>query len=120
MILEREEAGREGRRERDINCLPPVRALTGDQTHNPGMCPDWEFNLCPFSYWVMRQPTEPHWPGLGLKSGLVLGLALGLGLVRIEFMIQVRLGLGLGAELALRSRLVFRVRVRLRVRIKPR
>ena len=26
----------------------PINALTRDQTHNLGMCPDWESNLKPF------------------------------------------------------------------------
>ena len=44
------ERGREGQKKGNIDvteqhcsvasCTP----LTGDQTHNPGMCPDWELN----------------------------------------------------------------------------
>ena len=30
--------------ERNIDRLPLTHALTGDQTHYPGMCPDWESN----------------------------------------------------------------------------
>ena len=29
----------------------------------PSVCPDRELNLQPFSYRMMFQPTEPHWPG---------------------------------------------------------
>ena len=41
--------GREKERARNINVrkinwLPPVQALTRDQTHNPGMCPNQESN----------------------------------------------------------------------------
>ena len=53
MILEREEGverkrGREGGRNIDVrnfDQLPPVCVLTGDQTCNLGMRPDWESNL---------------------------------------------------------------------------
>ena len=41
-----------GRRETSIVCLP-----TGDQAHNPGMCPDRELNRQAFS------PREPHQSG---------------------------------------------------------
>ena len=37
--------------ERNIDRLPPAQAPTADQTHNPGMCPDWESNPQPFSAW---------------------------------------------------------------------
>ena len=30
--------------ERNIYQLPPVRALTEDETHSLGVCPDWESN----------------------------------------------------------------------------
>ena len=46
---------REEGRKRNINQLPPIHILTGtptsDQTHNPGICPDWELNPQPFSVW---------------------------------------------------------------------
>ena len=35
------------KRNRNTDRLPPARAPTGGQTHNPGMCPDWESNLWP-------------------------------------------------------------------------
>ena len=37
---------------------------TGDPTHNPGMCPDWESNQQPFDMQAGTQSTEPHQPGL--------------------------------------------------------
>ena len=39
---------------------------TGDQAHNPGMCPDWESNWRPFGLQADAQSTEPDQPGLGL------------------------------------------------------
>ena len=36
---------------------------TGDWTLNPGMCPDWESNWQPFTWWDITQPTEPHQSG---------------------------------------------------------
>ena len=79
LLLEKEGKGkRKGKREtsmreRSIDRLPPICSPTGctawpksgigDQTHNLGMCPDWESNLQPFGYGKMLQPTEPHWPG---------------------------------------------------------
>ncbi|ELK31512.1 HORMA domain-containing protein 2 [Myotis davidii] len=35
-------------RERETDQLPAIRARTGDQTHNPGMCPDGESSPQPF------------------------------------------------------------------------
>ena len=41
LILNREGWGeKERERERNIDELPPISALTGDQTHNLGMCFD--------------------------------------------------------------------------------
>ena len=37
--------------------------LTGDLACNPGMCPDWESNLCPFGSQAHAQSTELHQPG---------------------------------------------------------
>ena len=49
--MEREgERGRESSMwERNINQLPLAQALTRDQPHNPGMCPDQESNHRPFA-----------------------------------------------------------------------
>ena len=54
-ILER---GREGEKYQCVvaSRMPP----TGDLTHNPGMCPDWESNLQPFASQSSTQSTEPH------------------------------------------------------------
>ena len=35
----------------------------GDPVHNPGMCPAWEPNQCPFGLQASAQSTEPHHPG---------------------------------------------------------
>ena len=61
------EGGREGEkhqfdRETLIGCFshtPP----TGDQTHSPGWCPDWESNRRPFTFQDDTQPIEPHQSG---------------------------------------------------------
>ena len=41
---------------------PPIR----DLAHNPGMCPDWEWNLHPLGLQACAQSTEPHQPGLSV------------------------------------------------------
>ena len=43
------EEEREKERERNISQLPLLRALTGEQTCNPHMCPDQESKQWPFS-----------------------------------------------------------------------
>ena len=46
------ERGSEGEREgekQNINLLPLIQALTGDRTYDPGMCPNQESNLQPFT-----------------------------------------------------------------------
>ena len=59
------ERGREGEREGEkhqcvvASHVPP----TGDLAHNPGMCPDWEWNRRPFGSQAGAQSTEPHQPG---------------------------------------------------------
>ena len=59
------ERGREGEREGEKHQsvvafhAPP----TGDQAHNPGMCPDWESNQQPFGLQSGAQSTELHQPG---------------------------------------------------------
>ena len=72
------ERGRDGERERNIDvqkkyqlvasCTPP----TGNQAHNPGMCPDWESNQWPFGLWDDTQPTEPHQSGLNFNYLLMM------------------------------------------------
>ena len=62
LFLERGE-GREKEKERNINQLPLKCVLTGDQTQNPGMCPDQELNWWPFSLRDSTQPIEPHQSG---------------------------------------------------------
>ena len=47
-------------------CLSHLPAPpTGDQAHNPGMCPDWESNQRPFGSQAGTQSTEPHQSGPG-------------------------------------------------------
>ena len=56
-------------RETSVGCLPYApgpcigHAWTGEQTHNLGMCPDWDSNLPPFGYGMTLQTTEPPWQG---------------------------------------------------------
>ena len=37
--------------ERNMDRLPLVHAPSGDQTCNPGMCPDQEWNWQPYALW---------------------------------------------------------------------
>ena len=39
---------------------------TGDLTHSPGMCPDWESNQWLFGSQADTQSTKPHQPGIHL------------------------------------------------------
>ena len=51
MFFDFRERGRkvkEREKERNLDQLPPQRTLTGDQTCNLGVCPDWESNPKPF------------------------------------------------------------------------
>ena len=41
-----------------------AHALTWDQAHQPGMCPEWERNWRPFTLQDNAKPTEPHWSEL--------------------------------------------------------
>ena len=50
-------------RKRNIDWLPPVCALTGDQTRNLGICPDWGLNLPPFG--VQQHSSTFLAPGAG-------------------------------------------------------
>ena len=54
---------RERGREKNINWLPFIGAMTRDWTRNPGMCPDGELNPRTFDLWANTQPTEIHQPG---------------------------------------------------------
>ena len=47
-----------------VDWLPLAHPPTGDLTHNPGMCPDWELNWSPFGSQASVQFTEQHQPGL--------------------------------------------------------
>ena len=49
--------GKKGKRERNIDRLPPVWVPTGDQTCKPGMCPDWELGWQLCGVWD-NAPTE--------------------------------------------------------------
>lgn len=51
-------------REKHLLVASHVR-LDQNQTHNIGVCPDWEPNPQPFSEVTTLQPTEPHRPRLG-------------------------------------------------------
>ena len=64
LFIFREE--KEGDREREKHqCVVASRAPpTGELTHNPGMCPDWELNQRPFGSQAWAQSTELHQPGL--------------------------------------------------------
>ena len=60
--------GREKKKERNIavtniDQLRLTGILTRDQTHNLGMCSDWESNQWPFVLWDDIQPTEPPQSG---------------------------------------------------------
>ena len=57
--------------ERSIDWLPSTCTWTGDQTHNLGMCPDWELNAQTVGYGTTHQPAEPHWPGLSVGFCLI-------------------------------------------------
>ena len=57
------EREREEERERNFNWLPLARALTRDQTCNPGRCLGWEWNWWPFTLGD-TQAIEPQWSGL--------------------------------------------------------
>ena len=55
------EGDREGEKHQCVvaSSVPP----TGELTHNPGMCPDWESNGRPFGSQASTQSTEPLQPG---------------------------------------------------------
>ena len=66
LFLERGEGRERNIDVRNIDQLPLTCALTGNQTRNPGMCPDQKSNWWPFALWDGAQPTEPHWSGQDL------------------------------------------------------
>ena len=57
--------GQEGEKHQCVfaSCESP----TGDLTHNPGMCPDWESNQWPFGSQAGTQSTEPQPLNLWLR-----------------------------------------------------
>ena len=60
------EGEREGEKHQCVvaSCVPCI----GNLACNPGMCPDWEWNLRPFISQASPQPTEPHHLGLNYIS----------------------------------------------------
>ena len=62
LVLERVE-GREKERERNIDGVPLLHPSSGDQTVNPGMCPDQESIRQLLALRNDAQPTEPHQSG---------------------------------------------------------
>ena len=51
-------------REGEKQCVVAFCTLpSGDQAHNPGMCPDWELNWQPFGLPACAHSTELHQPG---------------------------------------------------------
>ena len=44
---------------RNVDWLPPIRTLIGDQTRNLGICPDKESNPQLLVYRTRPQPPEP-------------------------------------------------------------
>ena len=61
---EGEEEGEQHRCVRElIDWLPLVRPVTGDETHNAGMCPNCHSNQQPFGLQDDTHPGEPHQPG---------------------------------------------------------
>ena len=62
-LFREEKTGRKTGRETLICVVASRASSTGDLTHNPGMCPDWELNWWPFGSQAGTQSTEPHQPG---------------------------------------------------------
>ena len=61
------ERGREGEREgKKHQLVASYMPLTEDLAHNPGMCPNWEWNQRSFGPQANTQSTEPHQPGQAL------------------------------------------------------
>ena len=59
--------------ERNIDQLLLIRVLTGDGTHNPGMCSHWEWNQRPFALRNDTQATKPHQSGQGSNFKITPG-----------------------------------------------
>ena len=59
----KEREGQKHRCKREISMLLLIYVLSGDYTHNPDMCPDWELNQGPFALQDNAQPNEPHQSG---------------------------------------------------------
>ena len=76
-----------GRREKEtesegnINWLPLILAPTWDQTHNPGMCPNWELKQQPFTLQDDAQPSHT-------SHGRMWGLEMKVGLLKMKFFNQ--------------------------------
>ena len=62
----RREGEREGEKHRRVREHWLVASHTCPRGLNlqPGMCPDWELNQQPFTFWDDARASEPHWPGL--------------------------------------------------------
>ena len=78
------EEEREGEKHPGVvaSCMPPA----GDLAHNPGMCPDWEWNQQPFGLQAGTQSTEPHQPG---QIALIFSIKLNLTFLTYCFHIRV-------------------------------
>ena len=57
------DGGREGERGKHQCVFASHATPTEDLVCNPGMCPDWEWDLRPFGLQASAQSTEPHQPG---------------------------------------------------------
>ena len=56
--------------ERNIGCRSHTPGW--DLGHNPGKCPDWEWDWQHFGSQTGAQSTEPHQPGLKFKMASLL------------------------------------------------
>ena len=76
LILEGWKEGGRGEkdRERNMDSLLPVHALTRNWTHNLGMCPDQELNLQPFGVQDNAPTNSATWPGQLLVFLMLKGL----------------------------------------------
>ena len=60
--------------ERSNDWLPLAQSPPGYQAYNPGLRPDPQLNLRPFTLWDDTQSTEPHQPGLRVSFVLIQAL----------------------------------------------